>query len=48
MSISDRIKRITSTFPDTVQLIAVSKTQPAAAVQEAYDGGQRIFGENKV
>ncbi len=48
MSISDRIKRITSTFPDTVQLIAVSKTHPAAAVQEAYDGGQRIFGENKV
>lgn len=48
MSISDRIKSITSTFPETVKLIAVSKTHPAAAVQEAYDGGQRIFGENKV
>ncbi|MDP4965379.1 MAG: YggS family pyridoxal phosphate-dependent enzyme [Salibacteraceae bacterium] len=48
MSISERINHITSTFPETVKLIAVSKTHPAAAVQEAYDGGQRIFGENKV
>lgn len=48
MSISERINHITSTFPKTVKLIAVSKTHPAAAVQEAYDGGQRIFGENKV
>ena len=32
--------------PQTVQLIAVSKTQPAAAVTEAYAGGQRAFGEN--
>lgn len=30
------------------QLIAVSKTQPASKIQEAYDGGQRAFGENKV
>jgi PLP dependent protein len=48
MSISDRIKGITSTFPESVKLIAVSKTHPAEAVQEAYNGGQRIFGENKV
>ncbi len=48
MSISERINHITSTFPETVKLIAVSKTHPVAAVQEAYDGGQRIFGENKV
>lgn len=32
--------------PQTVQLIAVSKTQPAAAVAEAYAFGQRAFGEN--
>lgn len=32
--------------PQTVQLIAVSKTQPAAAVAEAYAWGQRAFGEN--
>jgi len=32
--------------PQTVQLIAVSKTQPAAAIAEAYVWGQRAFGEN--
>ncbi|PUA28642.1 MAG: YggS family pyridoxal phosphate enzyme [Cellvibrio sp. 79] len=32
--------------PQTVQLIAVSKTQPAAAIAEAYASGQRRFGEN--
>lgn len=31
-----------------MSLIAVSKTKPASAIQEAYDCGQRIFGENKV
>lgn len=31
----------------TCKLIAVSKTQPMAALQEAYEAGQRIFGENK-
>lgn len=34
--------------PGEVTLIAVSKTKPAALVREAYDGGARDFGENKV
>ena len=34
--------------PESVKLIAVSKTFPAEAVQSAYDAGQRLFGENKV
>lgn len=34
--------------PQSVKLIAVSKTFPAEAVQSAYDAGQRLFGENKV
>jgi pyridoxal phosphate enzyme (YggS family) len=34
--------------PDAVQLIAVSKTHPAAAIREAYAAGQRDFGENYV
>jgi PLP dependent protein len=34
--------------PQNCKLIAVSKTHPAERVQEAYDAGQRIFGENKV
>jgi len=33
-------------IPETVRLIAVSKTQPAAAVSQAYAAGQRDFGEN--
>jgi pyridoxal phosphate enzyme (YggS family) len=32
--------------PATIRLIAVSKRQPAAAVREAYQAGQRLFGEN--
>ncbi len=32
--------------PATIQLLAVSKTKPAAMVQQAYDAGQRHFGEN--
>lgn len=34
--------------PDTVSLIAVSKTKPVAMLREAYDAGCRDFGENKV
>jgi pyridoxal phosphate enzyme (YggS family) len=34
--------------PSTVALMAVSKTHPAEAVLEAYDAGQRLFGENRV
>ena len=34
--------------PTATTLVAVSKTKPAEAIQELYDQGQRIFGENKV
>lgn len=44
----ERINQLKATLPTDVQLIAVSKTKPSAAIQEAYDGGQRAFGENKV
>lgn len=44
----ERIHQLKATLPETVQLIAVSKTKPSSAIQEAYDGGQRAFGENKV
>ena len=46
--IAEEIKRITDTLPEGVKLIAVSKFHPAEAVMEAYDAGQRRFGENKV
>ena len=34
--------------PSEVELVAVSKTKPVSMLQEAYDAGQRVFGENKV
>ena len=38
---------IKNTIPETVQLIAVSKTKPIEDIAEAYLAGQRLFGENK-
>ncbi|MEO6523494.1 MAG: YggS family pyridoxal phosphate-dependent enzyme [Mucilaginibacter sp.] len=49
MSIADNIKELNKELkPTKAKLVAVSKTKPAEAVQEAYDAGQRIFGENQV
>lgn len=48
MSIQSNLQAIRKTIPDGVKLIAVSKTKPAENIQEAYNIGQRIFGENKV
>lgn len=49
MSIADNIKSLKrETDQVNVTLIAVSKTKPAEEVQEAYDAGQRLFGENMV
>ena len=49
MSITDNIKSLKKeTDHINVTLIAVSKTKPAEEVQEAYDAGQRLFGENMV
>ncbi|WP_426667713.1 YggS family pyridoxal phosphate-dependent enzyme [Mucilaginibacter sp. McL0603] len=49
MSIADNIKSLKNeTNPIKVQLIAVSKTKPAEEIMEAYDAGQRLFGENMV
>lgn len=48
MSIQENYRDIKSRLPENVQLVAVSKTHPAASIQEVYDLGQRVFGENKV
>ncbi|MPM42546.1 Pyridoxal phosphate homeostasis protein [bioreactor metagenome] len=48
MSIAGNIASINSQLPENVRLVAVSKTKTAEAVYEAYDAGQRIFGENYV
>lgn len=48
MSISENIKHITSQLPENVTLVAVSKTKPNEMLLEAYNAGQRDFGENYV
>ncbi|WP_406826476.1 YggS family pyridoxal phosphate-dependent enzyme [Pedobacter sp. KACC 23697] len=49
MSIADNLKQYKSEVEsDGVKLIAVSKTQPIESILEAYNAGQRIFGENHV
>lgn len=47
-TIAENILELKARLPQKVKLIAVSKTKPAASIQEAYQVGQRIFGENKV
>lgn len=48
MSVKDQLQKITGTIPAHVTLVAVSKTKPNSAILEAYDAGQRDFGENYV
>ncbi len=48
MSIQENLEKIKSSLPEHVSLVAVSKTKPENDLQEAYDAGQRILGENKV
>ncbi len=48
MSITTNLQQIKASIPKYVTLVAVSKTKPHAAILEAYQTGQRIFGENKV
>lgn len=48
MSIKENLLQIQSQLPEHVTLVAVSKTKPVADLMEAYNAGQRIFGENKI
>lgn len=48
MSVQENLNRIKSTLPSGVTLVAVSKTKPASLLLEAYQAGQRDFGENYV
>jgi PLP dependent protein len=48
MSIKDNLLQIKSQLPENVTLVAVSKTKPVSDLMEAYNAGQRIFGENKI
>lgn len=48
MSIKNNLLEIKSSLPEHVTLVAVSKTKPVPYLMEAYEAGQRIFGENKI
>ncbi|WP_299902195.1 YggS family pyridoxal phosphate-dependent enzyme [uncultured Aquimarina sp.] len=47
-SIAQNLKHIENTLPSGVTLVAISKTKPIPNLMEAYNAGQRIFGENKI
>ena len=46
--IAENLKNIKNNLPEHIALVAVSKTKPVEDLQEAYDAGQRDFGENKI
>ena len=48
MNIAENLKKITDSLPSHVRLVAVSKTKSESEIMEAYEAGQRIFGENKI
>ena len=48
MSIAQNLLKIKATLAEHVTLVAVSKTKPISDLMEAYEAGQRIFGENKI
>jgi pyridoxal phosphate enzyme (YggS family) len=48
MSIQNNLRSIQAALPEKVTLVAVSKTKPVSDLMEAYETGQRIFGENKI
>ena len=48
MSIVENTTTILQEIPQHVQLVAVSKTKTNEEIMQAYDAGQRVFGENKI
>lgn len=48
MNIAENLKNIKAEIPEEVTLVAISKTKPEKDILEAYDAGQRVFGENKI
>jgi len=48
MTIADKLIEIKKSIPEKATLVAVSKTKPNEDILEAYNAGQRVFGENKV
>lgn len=48
LDIASNIRKLRQQIPARVKIVAVSKTNPVSAIMEAYNAGQRMFGENRV
>lgn len=48
MSIASNLNTIKASLAENVTLVAVSKTKPVSDLMQAYEAGQRVFGENKI
>lgn len=48
MSVKDNLLKVKKEIPDGVELVAVSKFHPVEMIREAYEAGQRCFGESRV
>jgi len=48
MSIGENLVKVQHNIPKNISLVAVSKTKPTSDILEAYNAGQRVFGENKI
>jgi len=48
MTIAENLEKFNKELPNNVTLVAVSKTKPVSDLMEAYNAGQRVFGENKI
>ena len=46
-NIKENLEEVTAKLPDNVRLVAVSKFHPVEELAQAYDAGQRLFGENR-
>ena len=47
-SIAENLEAVIQALPDSVELVAVSKTKPNSSILEAYAAGHRVFGENRI
>lgn len=47
MTIQENLEKLHCEIPDIVKIVAVSKTMPVELIQQAYEAGHRLFGENK-
>jgi len=48
VDVASNIRNLRHQIPDSVKIVAVSKTKPVSAILEAYNAGLRLFGENRV